>query len=528
MRRAINVTRFRVVLLCLACLAVQGFAQSDDELADRSRQAKALMGQGKFADAVPIYRELVRVLPKNPGLVMNLGFALDYSGHKREALSEFQKVLQLDPGNAVAMLFLGTTYLELGDAASALGPLEKAVSVNPNEPDAQEALAEACLALKKFERAAEGFQKLSQADPGNPKFWYDLGLSYDGLAQRSFDKLTNVATGSAYWLDITAESRFENQQLFAAFYLYRQALEKMPSLHGIHASIAEIYRKTGHPDWAETEAAKERQLPTPNCVQHKIECDFQAGQYGDLLAATHGQTTAESYYWQTRTYNALARDAYIRLTQLPPSGPAEILMAKMQTQRRQYVEAARHWAEALKFSPDDLYIKQQLAIALFQTADLDRARKLFEDLIKSSPESPELNYYLGDTLLKSQKPAEALPFLIKAVRHAPHLLPAQASLARTYLALGQSDKAIPYLKAALPIDDDGSLHYQLGRAYQASGQVELARQTLKEYQKIHDQQEAEKQSLNRDIQITPPQSELRPPIFRLSLPPQVQPRLSGF
>jgi Flp pilus assembly protein TadD len=253
------------------------------------------MGEGKFADAVPIYRELVRALPTNPGLVMNLGFALDYSGHKREALSEFQKALQLDPGNAVAMLFLGTTYLELGDAARALNPLEKAVSLNPNEPDAQEALAETCLALKKFERAAEGFQKLSQANPSNPKFWYDLGLSYDGLAQRSFDKLTNLATGSAYWLDITAESRFENQQLFAAFYLYRQALEKMPSLRGIHAAIAEIYRKTGHPDWAETEAAKERQLPPPDCVQHKIECDFEAGQYSDLLAAGHGQTTAESY-----------------------------------------------------------------------------------------------------------------------------------------------------------------------------------------------------------------------------------------
>lgn len=486
------------------------------------------MGQGKFADAVPIYRELVRALPKNPGLVMNLGFALDYSGHKREALNEFQKALQLDPGNAVAMLFLGTTYLELGDPAKALDPLEKAVSANPNEPDAQEALAEACLALKKFERAAEGLQKLSQADPGNPKFWYDLGLSYDGLAQQSFDKLTNVATGSAYWLDITAESRFENQQLFAAFYLYRQALEKMPSMRGVHASIAEVYRKTGHPDWAETEAARERQLPPPDCVQHEMVCDFEAGRYRDVLTATHGQTTAESYYWQTRAYNALARDAYIRLTQLPPSGPAEILMAKMQSQRRQYVEAARHWAAALKLAPDDRYVKQQLAIALFQTSDLNRARELFEELIKSSPESAELNYHLGDILLKSQKPADALPFLIKAVRYAPHMLPAQASLARTYLALGQSGKAIPCLKAALPIDDDGSLHYQLGRAYQASGQVEPARQALKAYQKIHDQQEAEKQSLNRDIQITAPQSELSLPTFRLSLPAQVPPWLPGF
>lgn len=528
MRPATHFTKARVVLLCLACLVARGiFAQSEDELATKSQQAKALMGEGRFSDAVPIYRELVRALPRNPGLVMNLGFALDYSGHKREALSEFQKVLQLDPANTVAMLFLGTTYLELGDPAKALNPLEKAVSANPRDPDAQEALAETWLALNKFERAAEGFQKLSQVEPANPKFWYDLGLSYDGLAQRSFDKLANVATGSAYWLDLTAESRFENQQLFAAFYLYGQALEKMPSLRGIHAAIAEIYRKTGHPDWAETEAAKERQLPPPDCVQHKLECDFQAGNYGDLLAGTHGQTTAESYYWQTRAYNALARDAYTRLTQLPPSAAVQILIAKMESRRRQYVEAARHWAEALKFSPDDSYVKQQLAITLFQTADLDRARELFEDLIKSSPESAELNYYLGDIFLKSQKPADALPLLTKAVHHAPQMLPAQASLARTYLALGQPDKAIPYLKAALPIDDDGSLHYELGRAYQANGQVELARQTLKQYQKIHDQREAEKQSLNRDIQITPPRSELCPPMFELSLPAQAELRLPG-
>src|SRR5580765_1597456 len=201
MRPATHFTKVRVVLLCVACLVGRcAFAQAGDELATKSQQAKALMGEGKFADAIPIYRELVRAVPRNPGLVMNLGFALDYSGHKREALSEFQKVLQLDPANTVAMLFLGTTYLELGDAAKALIPLEKAVSANPSDADAQEALAETCLALNKFERAAEGFQKLSQVDPGNPKLWYDLGLSYDGLAQRSFDKLANMATGSAYWL----------------------------------------------------------------------------------------------------------------------------------------------------------------------------------------------------------------------------------------------------------------------------------------------------------------------------------------
>ena len=129
---------------------------------------------------------------------------------------------------------------------------------------------------------------------------------------------------------------------------------------------------------------------------------------------------------------------------------------------------------------------------------------MFQDLLKSNPQSPRLNYYLGDVLLKLQSPEEALPFLTRATHNDPGLLRAQASLANTYLALAQSEKAIPHLKAALSIDEDGSLHYQLGVAYRVRGQMELARQTLQQYQKIHAQQEKEKQSLNRDIKITAP------------------------
>src|SRR6202140_2764237 len=206
-----SMKRWLVDLGAIVLLASSLLAQSPD-LAEKSHRAKDLMAAQRFDEAVPIYRELVRALPNNPGLVMNLGLALDYSGHKREALGEFEKALHLDPSNAVALLFLGTTYLDLGEATKALNPLERAVSAHPENADAQEALAETCLALKKFEHAAQGFEKLSQLDPTNPKAWYGLGMSYDGLAQRSFDDLAKIASGSAYWLDLVAESRLETQQ----------------------------------------------------------------------------------------------------------------------------------------------------------------------------------------------------------------------------------------------------------------------------------------------------------------------------
>ena len=492
-----------LLALCGFFLPACSLAQSPD-LAEKSHHAKDLMAAQQFEQAIPIYRELVRALPGNPGFVMNLGLALDYSGHKREALAEFEKVLQLDPSNGVALLFLGTTYLDLGEAARALPPLEKLAKADPENHEAQEALAEARLALNKFAAAAEGFEKLSRDDPGNPQVWYGLGLACDGLAQKNFDTLANFAPGSAYWLDLVAESRLNTQQLFSAFYLYRQAQEKLPGLRGVHAAVAEIYRKTGHQNWAATEDDRERQMPPPDCVKEALECDFQAGKYHELIAAAERQTTPESYFWLVHAYNRLARDAYERLAALPSSAPAEELLAKMEFKRRQYVEAAKHWQAALTFSPTDARIKEQLAVSLFQSADLDHARELFQELLKSHPESSELNYYLGDILLKSQKPADALPFLQKAVLRNTALLPAHASLARTYLALGQADKAIPHLKAALSIDEDGSLHYELGRAYQAHGQLALARQMLKQYQEIHSKQEADKQSLNQEMQITAP------------------------
>lgn len=496
--------RFCAIAVCTVVLLAPSLLAQSADLAEKSHHAKDLMAAQQFEQAVPLYRDLVRALPGNPGLVMNLGLALVYSGHKREALAEFEKVLKLEPSNDLALLFLGTTYLDLGEAARALPPLEKLAKAEPKNREAQEPLAEARLALKRFAPAAEGFEKISGYDSDNPKVWYGLGLAYDGLAQKSFDKLATLVPGSAYWLDLVAESRLDTQQLFSAFYLYRQAQEKMPSLRGAHAAVAEIYRKTGHADWAAVEDDREKQMAPPNCAKEELECDFQSGKYHELIGAAERQTTPEALFWLTHTYNQLALDAYAHLAELPSSGPAEELMAKIEFKRRQYVEAVKHWQAALSFSPADTYVKEQLAISVFETADLVRARQLFQELLDSHPESSELNYYLGDIFLKSEKPAEALPFLLKAVNHDPGLLPAHASLARTYLALGQADKAIPHLKAALSVDEDGSLHYELGRAYQAHGQLALARQTLKQYQEIHGKQEAEKQSLNQEMQITAP------------------------
>ncbi len=486
-------------LLCLAPL----LSQSDD-LATRSHRAKELMAAGRFQEAIPIYSDLVKALPNNPGLIMSLGLALHMAGREGKAISQFEAVLKLDPRHVPAKLFLGSAYVNLGEPAKAIEPLEKVIHAQPDNHDAREILAEAFLSLGRYEQAAEHFKRLSELEPENPKAWNGLGLGYEALGRRNFEELEKIVLGSAYWLVLVAESRARAQQYSSAFYLYRQALAKMPTLRGVHAGLGEIYRKTGHPDWAATEEDRERRLGPPDCNVENLQCDFLDGRYLELLASAKRMKTAESYYWESRAYDKLAIGAFSHLGQLAPSAELHELMARIHNNQRQYREAAEEWREALKLSPKDSQIERQLAIALKRTGDNQGARERLEELLKREPNSAELNYLFGDTLLSLQQPEKGVPFLEKAVEHNPTLWPAHSSLARAYLQIGQAGRAIPHLKAALPIDEDGSLHYQLARAYQMAGQQQLAQKTLKDYQNIRNAATAENRQLEQEVQITPP------------------------
>src|SRR5690349_3349047 len=112
-----------------------------DALARKSSQVKELMAQGRFAEAVPVCQDLVRTLPDNPGLRLNLGLALQMSGRSNEAIPEFERVLKSQPSSLPALLSLGMARLQTNDPAHALAPLEKALTLDGGNTDARGMLA---------------------------------------------------------------------------------------------------------------------------------------------------------------------------------------------------------------------------------------------------------------------------------------------------------------------------------------------------------------------------------------------------
>jgi tetratricopeptide (TPR) repeat protein len=173
----------------------------------------------------------------------------------------------------------------------------------------------------------------------------------------------------------------------------------------------------------------------------------------------------------------------------PEQSSAESIKAhklKAQLLRRQgkYRKSVDEWRAALKLSPADHNLKDELATTLFLSEDFKANLPELNDFLRAEPNSAKLNFFVGDSLFETQRIEEAVPYLKTAVKLDPKLIPAHVALGLCYLRLGDAKQAIRHLKIGLTIDKDGSLYYQLARAYQQTGQPELAQAMMDKYQQL--------------------------------------------
>jgi tetratricopeptide (TPR) repeat protein len=486
----------------LVCLAVAS-AQSP-ELAGKAERGKQAMAEGNFALAAQLYAELAEAVPNNPGLLLNLGMAQHMGGQDKAAIPNLQAALKIDPNIFPANLFLGASYLRTGEISKALPPLTKAAALEPSYPDVRAMLGDALLEVGRPAEAVIHYRKLTELQPDAAGGWVGLVQSYETLAQQEFQKLEDSFPESAYLMALVGSVRVTQQQYSSAFYLYKQALERQPQLRGAHAALAEIYRRTDHADWAAVEEQKEGELPPPDCQAEKIECAWRDGRFDEALRLAKEAEQPQSGYWQVRVYNQLAGGSLNQLAALPSSPQRHQVMADLHSRNGRYIEAVEELRAALKLVPGNAALEGELALALYMGRDYQGAIDLSGKLLAQRPADPQLNWIRGGSLLALQKAEEAIQPLKKAVEANADLLPAHHALGRAYMQLGQDAAAVPHLKAALPIDEDGSLHYQLGQAYRTTGQMDLAKQTLTTYQQMQREMKAQQRELQEEIQITAP------------------------
>ena len=268
--------------------------------------------------------------------------------------------------------------------------------------------------------------------------------------------------------------------------------------------MANVYKSTGHADWAAVEENAEKALAPSHCAAPTPECRFRNGDYLEATRFRANPAKPDALFWATKAYNQLAVDAFDQLGKLPDSVEIHALKAEILHGHGQDAEAANEWRAALALAPGDPRLETELAASLFAAHKYDEVMPMLTGMLAREPNAPDLNFMMGESLWRTQQAEKAVPYLTAALKADPELLPAHAALGMVDAALNQNAEAVPHLEKALSLDDDGSLHYSLARAYQASGNSAQARTTMQEYQQIRQKNQQVNDELAKEADITAP------------------------
>ncbi|MGB2716178.1 MAG: tetratricopeptide repeat protein [Vicinamibacterales bacterium] len=476
--------------------------QQSSELAARSRAASRAMSQGRFDEAARIYQELSHALPDDPGLLMNLGMALAMGGHESEAIPPLERAVSLNATLVPAHLFLGSSYLAVGEPLKAIPPLERAVAGGPKDVERRQLLAQAYAAVGRPADAVTELRTITQLDPRLPAAWFALGHAYNELAQEAMATFSEGADEGPWRQLLVGDALFVDGRFTDAFAIYREALDQLPAMATIHDSIAQIYAKTGHADWAARERLAGVVSPAA-CAKRKAMCEFRAARFRTALSAALSGRDPESRYWRVRAATELARAAFKRLDTLPDSRERRQYRSTVAMAERRYADAIVELKAALKFAPGDPALVEDLGSAYYYARDYDNAASTLAPLLKTQSDTPTLLVVYGDSLAQLQRVDEGLPLLRRAVELSPGEAAPALTLARAYLQKGEFAAATPLLEPQLEGDEDGSLHVQLARAYTGLGQKEKAETLLKRSQELQRAAQARNAAAAQRT-ITPP------------------------
>jgi predicted Zn-dependent protease len=327
----------------------------------------------------------------------------------------------------------------------------------------------------------------------NPRLWYGLERSYHALAEQARARLEASAPASPYLAALRGERLLEQRQYGLAVRELRTAAAALPDLPGLHAALAELYRRTGHRDWAAIEDERERSVPAHACSERR-----------DPPCPQAAADSPEGLYWKVRRLRFLAAEAYARLAALAPSAALHELNARRLDSAGRPIEAAREWEKALALAPGDPVLEKGLALALFNGRDFRAASPLLEKIRAREPDSAEILFLCGSAYLGLEQPERALECLEKAVERDPGFLPARGALGQTYLTLGRFEQAIPHLEVALAADEDGTRHFQLAQAWRGAGKPDRAEPYLRQYRELRRAAEARRRRIELAEAVTGP------------------------
>ncbi|MGA2168147.1 MAG: tetratricopeptide repeat protein [Terracidiphilus sp.] len=441
-----------------------------------------------------------------------------------EALAQFTRAAQLDSRNATAWYGLGATYLSmekeieaglrhspspfrgvlLGESYLQQGHTDKAVSTlraavaSPQVvPCARSYLGFAYLKQSKLDDAAQQFQLDWDSRSRTGCLLAKLGLAaLDAERADTGDALRELREAA----DIDSVFVQKNAEVFWSDLVKAGAETRTREILGTHQSsnstpvrneLAASYMQKGYYSACSSSLAEAFLRLNVHDLRILSLCSYYIGRDDIVLTATEEilkriPSDEEALYWRVQSVERLGLAALTKATDInPESASLHALSGDMLREKGDLAEATDEYRKAIAVKPQFLAAHLGLARVLNSDHNTEDAEREVQYVLNSNSDDPEANYLMGEILVNRVNLAEALPFLLKALRVTPEERPyVHADLSRVYEDRGDLVQAIAEMKQALPVDVDGSYYFRLGHLYMKTGDRAAASQALEQSAKL--------------------------------------------
>jgi tetratricopeptide (TPR) repeat protein len=307
------------------------------------QRAAELQQQGDLEGAVAKYREFLAAHPDEIVVRSNLGVLLSRLARFDEAITEYQKAIDLAPGNGSIALNLGLAYYKLGRIPQAAKVFSQVRQVMPDNQQTALLLADCDLRMGQNDKVIALLTPIEQNNPNDLAIAYLLGTALirdhkleEG--QRRVDRiLRNGDSAEAHFL--LGSQMFASGDFPSAQKQFARAIDLNAGLSTLQSFYGQALLNTGDPDAAASAFRKE-------------------------------------------------------LASNPNDFPANLYLAEILIERKQWTEAAPLLTRALQVRPDSLLAKNDLAKAIAHE-DLGSNSPMDQAGLRSGDPAPEFTVVRG-------------------------------------------------------------------------------------------------------------------------------------
>jgi tetratricopeptide (TPR) repeat protein len=292
-RAAISLYGVFVSFFSLQCLS-QSPATHQQQIESHKRQAALYLKENKPDLAIPEFRAIVALDPKNVDARGNLGVLLFFQGNYADAIPQLHAALKLQPTLWKIEALLGMGEKRTADVKAALADLEKAFPKLEEKKLRIETgmeLIEIYSGSGDLDKAAATVSILRGLDPTNVELLYTSYRIHTDLAGESMLSLSLVAPNSARMHQVMAHELAKQGNSAAAIAQYREALKIDPNLPGLHYELAEMLNGSSIVKEQDEAEGEYKAALSVNQFDEKSEC-----RLGDIAFRKGNLPQAEEYY----------------------------------------------------------------------------------------------------------------------------------------------------------------------------------------------------------------------------------------